>query len=122
MRRTTLLGAMLVLVLVGCHAPVEIIPDPVEVSGKVVYTDGKPVKNVTLELQPTGVGLPTTMKVGPDGSAKGKLVPGQYVYFFSAPKGATALASIPTKYHAANKEHQSTFSSSGEFEIRIDSQ
>jgi len=80
----TSLRSFLVLGLIclfsGCAPKVELLNEPVGVSGKLTKS-GQPLGNVTLMLQPLEKGHPVPLKVGADGSYKGSVVPGKYAYF-----------------------------------------
>ena len=80
----TSLRSFLVLGLIclfsGCAPKVEMLNEPVSVSGKLTKS-GQPLGNVTLMLQPLEKGHPVPLKVGADGSYKGSVVPGKYAYF-----------------------------------------
>ncbi|MFY7893074.1 MAG: hypothetical protein ACOVOJ_10310 [Pirellula sp.] len=80
----TSLRSFLVLGLIclfsGCAPKVELLNEPVSVSGKLTKS-GQPLGNVTLMLQPLEKGHPVPLKVGADGSYKGSVVPGKYAYF-----------------------------------------
>ena len=80
----TSLRSFLVLGLIclfsGCAPKVEMLGEPVSVSGKLTKS-GQPLGNVTLMLQPLEKGHPVPLKVGADGSYKGSVVPGKYAYF-----------------------------------------
>lgn len=64
----------------GCAYKVEMLSEPVSVSGKLSKS-GQPLANVILMLQPLEKGHPVPLKVGADGSFKGSIVPGKYAYF-----------------------------------------
>ena len=64
----------------GCSYKVEMLSEPVSVSGKLSKSS-QPLGNVTLMLQPLEKGHPVPLKVGADGSFKGSIIPGKYAYF-----------------------------------------
>ncbi|MFM8262583.1 MAG: hypothetical protein ACKN9S_09920 [Pirellula sp.] len=64
----------------GCAYKVEMLSEPVSVSGKLSKS-GQPLGNVTLMLQPLERGHPVPLKVGADGSFKGSIIPSKYAYF-----------------------------------------
>jgi hypothetical protein len=70
----------LICLFSGCAPKVELLNEPVGVSGKLTKS-GQPLGNVTLMLQPLEKGHPVPLKVGADGSYKGSVVPGKYAYF-----------------------------------------
>ncbi|MFN5104746.1 MAG: hypothetical protein ACK5GJ_18295 [Planctomycetota bacterium] len=78
MRSFLVLG--LICLFSGCAPKVEMLGEPVSVSGKLTKS-GQPLGNVTLMLQPLEKGHPVPLKVGADGSYKGSVVPGKYAYF-----------------------------------------
>lgn len=80
-------------------------PGPVDFSGKVTR-NGKPVSEVTFNLQPTGHGsLPAVLPVK-NGEIKGKVNPGRYTFFFSDGPNPAAIAAIPEKYREGTLERQ----------------
>ena len=83
-------------------------PDPVAVSGQVAFAGGKPVTDVTLNLQPTGAGGQAAIPVK-QGAFKGDVIPGKYTYFFTeGPRGSSPAAyqAIPEKYRAGALDRQ----------------
>lgn len=127
MRRTPIVLIACAIAVTGCG---DITPDkidePVEVSGTVALPSGKPAKNVTLRLLPTGLQRPANMDVGDDGKFTGRAVPGEYTYVFEEPaagtgktKAKSGLADVPQKYTIANQEHKVTVSSGGALDIKL---
>lgn len=76
-------------------------PDPTPIKGKVTLK-GKPLSDVTITFQPTGVGGEATMAVK-NGEFKGSVIPGKYTYYFSDQKRPTL---IPEHYRAGSMERQ----------------
>lgn len=66
----------------GCSYKVEMLSEPVSVSGKLTKS-GQPLGNVTLMLQPLEKGHPVPLKVGADGAYKGSVVPGKYAFYLT---------------------------------------
>jgi hypothetical protein len=95
------------LVLVGCSTNPGKNPDPVEVSGKVTSSGGKPVTDVVLNLQPVGIGGHATATVK-NGEFKAAVIPGKYTYFFAEGSKAppAAFRAIPEKYRAGAMDRQ----------------
>ena len=114
------------LTLAGCGGEPPRRSEPVPVSGKVTHADGKPVKDVTLTLQPTGDGLPAALSVSGDGSLKGQVIPGDYVYSFTALEGkggqknTAGLKAVPEKYRAPHLDHKVQVGGGGNVEIKLD--
>lgn len=106
--------AAMFVALVGCGGPAS-IADPVEVKGTVKLPDGRPVKGVILTLQPLDGGHMAGLKVGPDGTFSGKVIPGRYSFFFTMipPRSdeddveslRAALQVIPQAYREAHMDH-----------------
>lgn len=104
MTRLKLLAAAALIGLVGCAPGTK--PNPIQVKGEVTFADGKPVKDVVLNLQPMDKGIQTIAKVGPDGKFNTELIPGKYNYFFTAQDGkAAAMNDIPEPYRSSHKNH-----------------
>src|SRR5262245_29709212 len=103
----------LVLGPVGCGGP-DMRSDPTPVSGQVSFSDGRPVSNLKLSLQPLDQGHPIALDLGADGRFSGNLIPGRYAYCITTPDAKTpterqkyeaALRAIPEKYRTASKGH-----------------
>lgn len=90
-------------VLIGC-GDVGRNPEPVAVSGSVTLM-GKPVSDVTLNLQPTGRGGQAALPVKA-GAFQGKVTPGRYTYYISQGAKAASFRAIPEKYHAGALDRQ----------------
>ncbi len=127
MTRIIPLAAAALFALVGCGPGTR--PDPVEVKGKVTFSDGKPVSDVLLTLQPMDTGSMGNIPLGADGSFSEKVVPGKYWYYFSSQEGKNAAEkkkfwaayqAIPEKYRSAGKNHKVTVSSGSNLDIKLD--
>ncbi|MFO0851916.1 MAG: hypothetical protein U0871_25625 [Gemmataceae bacterium] len=99
--------------LTGCS---EITPDSqrlVDVTGAVAAA-GRPVKDVTLNFQPTGgTATPAVIKLGPDGRFSHKMAAGEYTWYLAAVesgpdrvKSGAALKAIPEKYQAGSLDRR----------------
>jgi hypothetical protein len=91
------------LALTGCGAAAPTEPD-VEVMATVTQ-GGKPVSDVVINFQPTGLGLPKIVPVK-DGTFLTTMTPGTYAYYFTPGKAKAAFDAIPEKYRAASLERQ----------------
>ncbi len=117
------------VVAAGCQPPApEMLPDPVEVTGRVVFADGSPVKGVTLGLMPRGNGHPNGMKIGAAGAVSGNLIPGEYSFYFGPgdPKAvsektaaAAAMKRIPEPYHTPSADHVVQIKAGEEFKVEV---
>lgn len=98
-----LLVFALLFVGLGCGMNPGRVADPVSVSGKVTFADGKPVRDVILTLQPMDAGNMAGLKIGTDGAFRGDVVPGKYAYYLTAQDGRRgALAAIPEPFRSAH--------------------
>ncbi len=126
MKRIVFFALAISLGVVGCGGPGQ-VAEPVHIEGQVTLADGRPVKDVMLTLQPTHAGRMAGLKLGPDGSFRGEVVPGRYAYCVSEQEGKTpaerqrygaAFKAIPEKYRSANMEHVVQISS-GRVRIKL---
>jgi hypothetical protein len=88
--------------LIGCGPKVEMLTDPISISGKLTSA-GAPLGGVTLTLQPLEAGHLLPMQVGADGSFSGQAIPGKYAYFVTA--GAAdpaAIEKVAAKFREAD--------------------
>jgi hypothetical protein len=96
--------------LIGCGPKIEMLTDPISISGKLT-TGGAPLGGVSLTLQPLETGHPTQMQVGADGSFSGKVIPGKYTYFVSANEmDPTAIDKVGAKFRDADMTRTITIS------------
>jgi hypothetical protein len=95
---------LLALVLIGCGNNVGQNPEAVEISGRVTLS-GKPVSDVTLNLQPTGTGTQAALPVKA-GEFRGKVTPGRYTYYISQGPKAASFQAIPAKYRSGSLDRQ----------------
>lgn len=90
--------------LVGCGPKVEMLAEPVAISGKLTGA-GAPIGNVVLTLQPIEIGHPVIMQVGGDGSFTGNAIPGKYVYFISEREDDPgAIEKVAAKFREADMD------------------
>lgn len=88
--------------LVGCGPKVEMLAEPVSISGKLTG-GGTPIGNVVLTLQPIEIGHPVLLQVGGDGSFAGKAIPGKYVYFVTEKEDDPgAIEKVAAKFRDAD--------------------
>jgi hypothetical protein len=125
LRTVPVLGLCLAL-LTGCGDGVSRMEDPVEISGKATYADGRPVRDVQLALRPKGEGHPAGCALGSDGSFTVKAVPGEFMFFFQPLEGSkdkakvkAGFATIPTPYQDVNVDHTVKLKSGGGNEIKL---
>jgi len=89
---------------VGCGVNPPAVETPVSVNGKITAPGGKPVGNVTLNLQPLENGYSKEVPVKPDGSFTVEATPGKYAYYFTPKRGAKATPSDLAGYVAPSLE------------------
>lgn len=125
MTRRTLMTLALAAI-VGCGVNPGQRSEPIKVSGKVAFANGRPVRDLKLSLQPTaGDGVAVSVPLGPDGSFSGDFIPGKYAFFFEpldgkeAARSATALRQVPEKYRQAHMAHLVDLSGPG-VEVRLE--
>jgi uncharacterized protein YcfL len=102
--------------LAGCSSSPPMKAEPVEVAGTVVFSDGKPVANVVLNIFPTTASQTQgsfTLKA--DGKFEMKLIPGNYTFAF---EGAN-LNAIPKSYQSNDAEHKLEVPSAGNKSMTI---
>jgi hypothetical protein len=96
--------------LVGCGPKIEILAEPISISGKLTAASA-PVGGVTLTLQPLERGHLLPMQVGPDGSFSGQVVPGKYAYFVTASEAdPAAIEKVTAKFREADMTRTVTIS------------
>lgn len=100
--------------------------EAVEVSGRVVTADGKPVKDVQLVLRPKGEGHPAECPLGTDGRFSVKAVPGEFMFCFQPLEGAktdrakrSGFAAVPAKYQDVSVENTVNLNPGNSNEIRL---
>lgn len=101
----------------GCSSDPGLRTDPVDVTGAVTATDGKPVKDATLTFQPTdSKQIPASFPLKADGKFSVKLIPGKYTYMF---EGKTT--GIPPKYLQNQADHSVEVpAAGGEINIKLE--
>ena len=98
MLRELLLLGLLVSCVLGC-GPSQATPlgQSVSVSGTVT-ANGKPVGNVTLNLQPMDAGYTQIIPVKADGTFTVETQPGKYAYFFTPKEGTKTVPAPATNF------------------------
>jgi hypothetical protein len=112
---------LLLLTLVGCGgANATPFDEPVTITGKLTL-GGKPVNDVSINLQPTGPGLPATLPVT-NGSFEASITPGTYTWYVSKGASKTAeksLSQIPAAYQQGSLDRQLEVSDAGPLEFAM---
>jgi len=120
MRKLTVLIVSALALVVGCNS---VDPgksaDMVDVSG-TVSRGGKPVTDVTLNLQPTAKGSTQAALPVKNGQFKGKVTPGKYTYFLSQASNASAFKAVPEKYREGSLERQIVIKGAGPVEFTFE--
>lgn len=109
------------LMLIGCGQSVSNRAAPTKFNGHITGTDGKPVRDITIQFLPQFLGsIQTAAKVGAAGKFEVELLPGKYVIMIEPNKGKQAeFKLIPIKYHSANKENEIDVVAGKEIEIAV---
>jgi hypothetical protein len=128
MSRTLFLSFAL-LTLVGCSSsnPGK-VGEAVPVSGQAAFSDGRPVKDLMLVLQPTGHGRMAYLPLSPDGTFKGEVIPDTYVFYFEPlqtkvpaeyRKTAEALNAMPEEYRTGHNKNSVDVKSGANLQIKV---
>lgn len=115
-----ILSLIVCAITVGCggvSAPP--VDKPASVKGRVVASDGKPIGNVALNLQPLESGYAKVVELQSDGTFTVETQPGKYAYFFGPKAGSKSTPSSVSKYLEANMDRTVTVTSGGELEIKL---
>jgi hypothetical protein len=112
MRVAILVLPLVIAVAAGCSSNPPLRSEPVEVTVKVTLPVGS-AKDLTVTFNPLDDGLPAAGKVGADGVATLKAIPGKYTFFFSDEANAKvpAYKSVPVSYRTPNKDNTVTLGS-----------
>ncbi len=105
--RVGFLLAILVAVTMGCFNSVHTMAAVEKFVGKVVSSDGQPLANLRVILQPTQDGYEIELEVNERGEFQGEGIPGKYIYYFahSSRTKAKFPATIPSEYLEPKMEH-----------------
>ncbi len=96
--------ALMGLCLTGCGPSAAPLGAPVKTTGKVVDSAGKPVGNVTLNLQPLESGYTKLIDLKADGTFEVETQSGKYAYFFTPKSGTKQVPPQVTKYAEASMD------------------
>jgi hypothetical protein len=113
-----LLLIVLVTSLMGCGVSVTPNAEPVDVTVEVT-SRGKPVDDVTFNLQPIEDGLQASVEVA-DGSFSAKVTPGRYTYFVSQGKSEATLKQIPEQFLRGSLDRSVEIRESTSLEVALD--
>jgi hypothetical protein len=90
----------------GCGGvKTEPVATQTDFTGKVAMSQGSFPEGVKIAFQPTQTGYANSFALQSDGSFKGSLIPGPYMYFFTADEsaeGAAALQAVPKALQEAD--------------------
>ncbi len=67
-------------------------------TGKVVLSDGSPFKGGSITLQPMETGHPVTFKLDKEGSLKGEIIPGKFMYFVPENVDPASIKTLDKKF------------------------
>jgi len=116
----TVVGLLLLVVATGCgsmNPPAN--SEPVKISGQVLGADGKPIGDVTLNLQPLETGFARTIDVASTGSFSVETEPGKYAYFFSPKAKAKTAPPQVADYLQASLDRTVTVVAGQELKVQL---
>lgn len=114
--------SMMIIVLlmtVGCSMNPPQLAGPVNVNGKVVTSDGRPVGSVSVNLQPLDEGYEKRVEVKSDGTFSVETHAGRYAYYFRPKSGAKNVPSQVANLVEASLERTVTVASGEEVVISV---
>ncbi len=124
MKSLTALVLLVIVAASGCSSSVAMKGEPALVTGKVAKSDGKPVGNVLLTLQPLEDGHLTPLEVGGDGCFQGELVPGKYAFYVGKSSKSKAsvhsLRQVSSKFFEPDMSRTVVVSSGSDLTIALD--
>lgn len=106
--------------IIGCgsgNAPM--MDQPVSVSGRVVDSDGKPIGNVSLTLQPLESGYQKSVDLKADGTFTVEAHPGKYAYYFGPKSGSKSPPANLSKFLEANMDRTVALAPGSSLEIKL---
>lgn len=111
MIRTFAKSAFMFLLVVGVGCGQTAVPNvgAVDVSGTVKGPNGKPLKDLILNFQPTGGNAQqSAFPIKPDGTFTGKMNAGKYTYFISADgrKNEAGFKTLPAGWKEGSLDRQ----------------
>jgi hypothetical protein len=109
---------LLAVVLIGCGVNPGVNPEPVDISGRVTLA-GRPVSDVTFNLQATGAGTQAMYPVKA-GEFRGKATPGRYTWYLSEGSNASAFRAIPGKYRQGAMDRQIDVGAGSALDLKLD--
>ncbi len=107
------------LIITGCGMSPPQLAGPVNVNGKVVASDGKPVGGMVVNLQPLEQGYSKAIDVKPDGSFSVETQAGKYAYFFTPKTGSKTVPPQVANFSEAHMERTVVVSAGQELAINL---
>jgi hypothetical protein len=107
-RNRFLMGVSLLAIFacLGCGSvKTEPVASQTDFTGKISMSQGSFPEGVKIAFQPTQTGYANSFALQSDGSFKGSLIPGPYMYYFTADEsaeGAAALQAVPKALQEAD--------------------
>lgn len=107
-----------VAVIAGCGPTITKTSDPVEVTIKAT-SNGKPLNDVTLSLQPLVAGGQQAAIKMSKGEGKASVTPGTYTYYVETGKSEAEVEKIPEPFRRGDVNRKIEISQSGSFELQL---
>ncbi len=110
---------VLALAMTGCGPSGAPLDKPVNVSGSVLDSQGKPIGNVTLNLQPLENGYAQFVELPSDGKFSLETQAGKYAWFFTPKSGTKQVPPAVKDLTAASMDRTVVVSSGSPLEIKL---
>lgn len=119
--RRTSFGLML-LALVGCGPSIRSAGVVEKFQGQAIASDGKPLANVLVILQPTEAGFEIELEANAEGKFSGEGIPGKYIYYFAESKRGKAKLpkGLPSSFLEPKMEHLVSVQSEAEIVCKVE--
>ena len=114
--------ALLILATAGCAPLIRSAGTVEKFQGQALNTDGKPLANVLVILQPTERGYEIELEANEEGKFAGEGIPGKYIYYFAESKrGKIKLPKgLPSHFLEPNIEHLVSVQPNTDIVCRVD--
>jgi hypothetical protein len=91
----------------GCGPTIRSVGTVEKFQGQALNSDGKPLANILVILQPTQRGYEIELEANSEGKFSGEGIPGEYVYYFAESKRSKAKLpkGLPSSFLEPKMEH-----------------